>query len=138
MLIVSYRLRENRPKFQVASDIANITGTAWIEESYVSIIWGWLTFLAVELVIATVFLVITIVFQVKMRARLAAEGRSDISVVEEYKDSYLAPLLALSQESRSAAGGGLQPVDGMKGTAKRVLVRLEGSQVVLSEMSEAL
>lgn len=73
-----------------------------------------------------------------MRAILAAEGRSDISVVEEYKGSYLAPLLALNQESRSAAGGGLQPVDGMKETAKRVLVRLEGSQVVLSEMSEVV
>ncbi|KAK0654190.1 hypothetical protein QBC41DRAFT_386543 [Cercophora samala] len=135
---LSRGLRENNPRYQVSDGVANITGIAWMEESYVSITWGWLTFLAVELVIATVFLLITILAQVRMRARLAAEGKIDVPAVEDYKDSYLAPLLALSQEARSAAGGGLRSMDAMKETAKRVHVRFEGSEVVPSKRKEAV
>ncbi|KAK4173131.1 hypothetical protein QBC36DRAFT_360713 [Triangularia setosa] len=135
---LSSGLRENRLRYQVSDEIGNITGIAWMEESYVNITWGWLTFLAVELVIATAFLFITILVQIRMRAKLATGGRNNISVVEDYKDSYLAPLFALSQEARFAAGGRLQPMDVMKETAKRVHVRLEGTEVVPSQMREAL
>ncbi|KAK4196282.1 hypothetical protein QBC40DRAFT_268560 [Triangularia verruculosa] len=138
-LSLSSGLRENQFRYRVTDSedgIFSITGTAWIEESYVHVTWGWLAFLAVELTIATVFLAITIVVQIKTRA--GHDSAVGAFVVEEFKDSSLAPLLALSPEARSAVGGRLQRLDFMKERAKRLHVRLEGSEIVPSEMRQTV
>lgn len=46
---------------QSTSSIGPLLGTAWREEVYVSVRWGWLAFLAVELVLAGAFILATII-----------------------------------------------------------------------------
>lgn len=109
----------------------NVTGQAWKNEPYVDIAWGWISFLAVELLLATAFLILTLISQSSIR-----DGRGSGSTGERYltfrdiKDSSLATLVALSDECRIAAGDGLQSADELKRTARRLQVRLEGNAIV--------
>ncbi len=66
-------------------------GTSWVSEPFVHIRWGFLVFLAVQLVIAYLFLALTIAVAYKRRAPIL-------------KSSALATMLASSEEMRSAVG----------------------------------
>ncbi|KAK4221574.1 hypothetical protein QBC38DRAFT_504783 [Podospora fimiseda] len=109
-------------------------GKALTQESYVDITWGWITFLGVELLLAGVFLALTITTQI--RTRRSSDTISAGIMFQNYKDVAMAPLLALSSECRIAAGGGLGPRDKMEKTAKRLLVKFEGNEVVVARTLE--
>ncbi|KAK4169790.1 hypothetical protein QBC43DRAFT_198702 [Cladorrhinum sp. PSN259] len=129
---ISYRLRD-ASAVKVSESAYNITGQAWRRESYVDISWGWITYLAVELVLAGIFLALTIHTQAKARRRSEDKTSSAASLMfHDYKDAAMAPLLALSTECRAAAGGGLQPRGEMKKMAKRLLVKFRGNEVVVA------
>ncbi|KAK4194652.1 hypothetical protein QBC40DRAFT_318830 [Triangularia verruculosa] len=119
------------PDRRVSEGAFNITGKAFKEESYVDIAWVWISFLAVELILATLFLFLTIFGQIKDRRRQAKED-TDVPMFHNYKDNTLAPLLALSNECRAAAGGGLQPKEGMNKMAKGLMVKFQGREVVVA------
>ncbi|KAK4641219.1 hypothetical protein QC761_610450 [Podospora bellae-mahoneyi] len=130
---ISYRLRTTDQELQLSSDAFNVTGQAWKQESYVHITWPWLTFLAVELLVASIFLVATIIGQVRMRKAARHEAGSDYSeMFFDYKDAAIAPLLALGQQCRSEAGGGLGPRGVMEKVAKSLRVKIDGNEVVVS------
>ncbi|KAK1672862.1 hypothetical protein BDP55DRAFT_717807 [Colletotrichum godetiae] len=76
-----------------------------------------------EIVAAVIFLIITIIYYT---------GGSD-SKFRDLKSSSLGTLVALGQDCRTAAGGGLQPVDALQKLAKGVQVRLRGSLIVVAE-----
>jgi hypothetical protein len=101
----------------------NISGIAWREEAYVQVRWGWVTFLAIELLTAAVFLSITIIAQ----ARDKEESRS---VFRGLKDSALAALLALSSKCRVAAGDGVQHIGVLKEKAMGLKVRFDGNEII--------
>ncbi|KAK3987180.1 hypothetical protein QBC44DRAFT_400961 [Cladorrhinum sp. PSN332] len=126
---ISHNLRDSSHNSPIQSAY-NITGKAWTQESYVDISWGWIAYLGVELVLATVFLALTIFTQIK--ARHSQDKTSAGPMFHDYKDAAMAPLLALSSECRAAAGGGLQTRDEMERTAKRLLVKFEGNEVVVA------
>lgn len=68
-----------------------ILGTAWREEVYVHVRWGWLGFLAGEVVLSTIFVIFTIV----------ATRRSRVPVL---KSSATATLLMLDRELHDSLG----------------------------------
>ncbi|KAK0726256.1 hypothetical protein B0T21DRAFT_385567 [Apiosordaria backusii] len=130
---ISYRLRTTDPEIKLSNDAFNITGRAWKQESFVHITWPWLTFLAVELLVATVFLIATILRQASTRKAVKHGSGSPYSeMFFDYKDSAIAPLLALDQQCRSDAGGGLGPKEEMEKAAKSLRVRIDGNEVVVS------
>lgn len=100
---------------------------AWREEAYVQVRWGWITFLAIELLTAAIFLCITIITQPRHREDCGSEFR-------DLKDSALALVVALSDECRVAAGGGLQHMDELKRKAMQLKVRFEGNKIVPAEL----
>lgn len=73
------------------SSIGPLLGTAWREEVYVNVRWGWLAFLAVELVLAGAFILATII-----ATRALA--------VPVLKSSVLAALLAPDKEVQQSMG----------------------------------
>ncbi|KAK4179395.1 hypothetical protein QBC36DRAFT_287585 [Triangularia setosa] len=107
----------------------NVTGKALREESYINITWGWISFLAAELVLATVFPLLTIFTQIKDRKR-HAENDTAAPMFHNCKDSTLVPLLALSNECRAAVGGGLHPREEMEKIARGLFVKFQGKEVV--------
>ncbi|EFY96509.1 DUF3176 domain protein [Metarhizium robertsii] len=110
----------------------NITGKAWKEESYVYITWGWISFLAMELITATGFLTLLIVTEGRL-ASSQVSSPEDRLVFQDIKDSSWAVLVALNKECHGAAGGGIQPMDELKKTARSLRVKLKGNQVVPQE-----
>lgn len=89
--------------------------------------------MAVELLVASIFLVATIIGQVRMRKAARHEAGSDYSeMFFDYKDAAIAPLLALGQQCRSEAGGGLGPREVMEKAAKSLRVKIDGNEVVVS------
>ncbi|RTE84812.1 hypothetical protein BHE90_000647 [Fusarium euwallaceae] len=104
----------------------NVTGKAWEAETYVQIRWGWLSFLAFELVLATSLLAMTIATQKHNQK----SDRESYDMVCDLKDSSLAALVALNNDSRGVVGDGLGPISGLEKTAKEVHVRLRGNRLV--------
>lgn len=96
---------------------------AWREEAYVQVRWGWISFLAAEIFIATFFLAVTVIAQ-------ASDRGGDGSVFWSLKDSVLAHLIALSEECRVAAGSGLRHIDELKEKAVKLKVRFDGNKIV--------
>ncbi|KAI8686673.1 hypothetical protein NCS56_00327800 [Fusarium sp. Ph1] len=105
----------------------NVTGKAWTSESYVQIQWGWLSFLAFELVLAAGLLAMTIATQKSNQK----SDRESYDMVCDLKDSSLAALVALDNDCRSVVGNGLGPVRELEKTAREVHVRLRGNRLVV-------
>ncbi|CAG9974908.1 unnamed protein product [Clonostachys byssicola] len=108
----------------------NFTGQAWRDESYVLINWGWISFLACELVISASFLLLTIMSQSSQQRRYY--GKSPL-LYEDSKDSSLATLVALSGRCRDMVGGGLRPMNELEIATKGLLVKLDGNEVTPAE-----
>ena len=85
-------------------------GTSWISEPFVHIKWGFLVFLGVQLVIACLFLAITIFVAHRRRAPII-------------KSSALATMLVSSQEIRSAMGT-VYDLNQAEKQAKTIMIRL--------------
>lgn len=66
VLTMRAKLRVRLPH-PCTKDLVNVTGEAWREISYVHVTWGWLAFLAGELVLAATFVAITAIGQHKSR-----------------------------------------------------------------------
>lgn len=93
-------------------------GVAKVDRPFVRISWGWLSLLATELVLAIVFLFVTIVSTRKLGAPVL-------------KSSPLAPLLVSGLELQSHLGS-IQNLDAARRHADVVQVRLEGGKLVLA------
>ncbi|KID61446.1 hypothetical protein MAN_09211, partial [Metarhizium hybridum] len=128
---LSSTLRAVTP-IQYAHNAYNITGKAWKEESYVHVTWGWISFLAIELITAAGFLTLLIVTEGRLTSSQVSSPE-DRLVFQDIKDSSLAMLVALNKECHAAAGGGLQPMDELKKNARSLRVKLKGNQVVPQE-----
>ncbi|QLI71080.1 uncharacterized protein G6M90_00g080160 [Metarhizium brunneum] len=125
---LSSTLRAATPR-RFTKNAYNVTGEAWKEESYVYITWGWISFLAIELITAAGFLTLLIVTEGRLTSSQVSSPE-DRLVFQDIKDSSLAMLVALNKECHAAAGGGLQPMDELKKTARSLRVKLKGNQVV--------
>lgn len=90
---------------------------------HVEITWAPFSLLAAEIALAALFLFLTIVNQTDRRGVR----------FRNVKGCSLATLVALGDECRAAAGGGLRPVKELEGTARELRVRLEGSQIVMAK-----
>jgi len=100
-----------------------VHGTNWAQVTFVEIRWGWLTFLAVELVLAVVFLVATAVYT----------RRHGVQVL---KSSALATFFAPAEDCRAAIGGVGGGVGDMKKKARGAYVRFTGSEMVLTDRAD--
>lgn len=130
-LLLNTRLRAATAR-RFTKNAYNITGEAWKEESYVYITWGWISFLAIELITAAGFLTLLIVTEGRLTSSQVSSPE-DRLVFQDIKDSSLAVLVALNKECHGAAGGGIQPMDELKKTARSLQVKLKGNQVVPQE-----
>src|SRR3569833_3361196 len=70
----------------------SVTGSAWGVETFVHVRWGWIGYMAAEIGLATVFLVMTVLYTRRLKMQVL-------------KSSPLATLLALTNETRSTVGG---------------------------------
>ncbi|KAK1720343.1 uncharacterized protein BDZ83DRAFT_630804 [Colletotrichum acutatum] len=128
---VSTIMRVNQPQ-SYAFNSFNISGKALTQVSYVHITWGWISLLAVEIMIALLFLALTIVSQIKLNGGQAS-SREERNAFREAKNSSLAMLVALDEDSRVRAGGGLRPLDELQNASKALKVRFEGRQMVTAD-----
>ncbi|KAF4458817.1 DUF3176 domain [Fusarium albosuccineum] len=99
-----------------------------------SSVWGWLSFLAFELAPAASVLVLTVVAQ----GRSPESDEADPGLLRDLKDSSLATLVALDNDSRMLTGNGLQSVNELKKTAKELRVRMKGNQLVPVDMAHGV
>jgi hypothetical protein len=97
-----------------------VVGKAWAEESFVRVRWGWITYMAAEILLAIVFLIVTIVYTRQLRMKVL-------------KSSPLATLLALSDETRSTFGGITNPRSVRK-DARSLKVNMVGNEMAVSEI----
>ncbi|GKT67238.1 hypothetical protein ColTof4_13622 [Colletotrichum tofieldiae] len=125
---LSSHMRASKPR-KYTQYAFNVTGQAWKQASHVRITWGWISFLAVEILVAAVFLVLTIASQALTESRNGTSEGDQIAF-RDVKDSSLATLVALSDDCRVAAGGGLRSAQNLVSTAKELQVRLEGDEIV--------
>lgn len=102
--------------------VFNVTGEATGMVPHVEITWAPLSLLAAEIVLAALFLSLTMFNQIDHRGMRFCD----------VKGSSVTPV-ALGEECRAAAGGGLGPVKELERTARKLAVRLEGSQIVLAK-----
>ncbi|KAF6806478.1 hypothetical protein CSOJ01_08826 [Colletotrichum sojae] len=109
-----------------------VNGTAWKEVSYVEISWGWISMLAVEVVVAAVFVGLMIGSQIGDR-----ESHRESFGFRDAKNSSLATLVVLGSDCQAAAGGRLRPVGELQRVAKGLKVRLERGQMVAAGDSES-
>lgn len=103
--------------FKNVSNSYTINGTAWANETYVHVRWGWLALLGAQIVLCIVFLFFTIV----------ATHMSGTMVL---KSSPLAALMALGQSSRDAVGNLSTEAD-MKQRAAKYKATLVGDKLVI-------
>ncbi|KAL1905955.1 hypothetical protein Sste5344_008344 [Sporothrix stenoceras] len=109
-------LRTMQP-FKGVPNAYMIEGTAWANETYVHVRWGWLAFLGAQIAICIAFLVFTI----------AATHSSGTMVL---KSSPLAALMAIGQSGRGAVGN-LSTESDMKQRAARYKATLVGNELVI-------
>jgi len=102
-----------------AANSYTINGTALSTATFVEIHWGWLGFLAGELVVAVAFLVATVVLTRNL----------DLPVV---KSSALAVLLAPGAGTRAAIGGVDRDARHLRKRAGTARARFDGAEMVLS------
>ncbi|KAK3690251.1 hypothetical protein B0T22DRAFT_515421 [Podospora appendiculata] len=105
-------------EFRTIADTSRVhRGSAWGEETYVSVVWGWAAFLAAQMLLSYLFLAVTMV----------RTARLEMPVL---KSSELATLILQADEVRAAVGtvGDLRDAESR---AKTVRVKLEGGKLVL-------
>lgn len=93
-------------------------GVALANETFVSIRWGWATFLAAQIMLAYLFLAVTIYRTAKLGTPVL-------------KSSELATLLASTEELRVAIGS-IEGIQDAGERAKKVAVKLERGRLVLA------
>lgn len=84
----TYRLRDATPDLKAARSAFNVRGKAFKDESYVDITWVWISFLAIELLLATILLLLTILTQFRERRRHAKDDTAT-PMFHDYKDGRL-------------------------------------------------
>ncbi|KAF5004200.1 hypothetical protein FDECE_9282 [Fusarium decemcellulare] len=84
--------------------------------------------------LATSVLVLTVVAQ----GRSLESDEADPGLLRDLKDSSLATLVALDNDSHMLAGNGLQSVNELKKTAKELRVRMKGNQLVPVDMAQGV
>lgn len=99
-----------------------ISGTALVYESYVQIRWGWVAFVASQLVLAVVLLAATMVSTRRLGVRVL-------------KSNPLAMVFSLGAESRGLLSGIERPRD-MRQKAAGAVVRLRDGELVLVKRDE--
>ena len=85
--------------------------------------WGWITYMASEILLAVVFLCLTVLYTRRLNMKVL-------------KSSPLATLLALNDEARSTVGGITTPKR-VRSSAKSVKVNLVGNGTSLSELTSS-
>ncbi|KAI9170574.1 hypothetical protein HJFPF1_00042 [Paramyrothecium foliicola] len=113
----------------------NVSGQAWVQEPYVDIRWGWMSFLTVELALAALFLTVTIMSQ-RQRSNDHESNEANLNIFQDLKDSSIARMMVLGDECRALLGGKLSANDVMKAKAKETKVKLDGAEVVYLESME--
>ncbi|KAK5655525.1 hypothetical protein OQA88_5456 [Cercophora sp. LCS_1] len=93
-------------------------GQTWVSETFVHITWGWIVFLAVEMILSFLFLAATIYRTAKLKAPVL-------------KSSELATLLVSSDEVRQKVGT-IERLEDAEANARKVAVKLEGNKMVLA------
>ena len=100
-----------------------VQGSALVEETFVHVRWGWITYMGFEILLAIVFLCLTVAYTQRLNMKVL-------------KSSPLATLLALNDEARSTVGGITTPKR-VRSSAKSVKVNLvgNGSGISVSEFT---
>ena len=96
-----------------------VNGTALSLESYVAIHWAWLTLLAAQILVGTVFVVATVV--------ATARGEDGPAIL---KNSPLATLSAFGADSRALVGA-TETLGAMDRRARSLQARLVGGELVV-------
>ena len=96
-----------------------VNGTALSLESYVAIHWAWLTLLAVQIFVGTVFVVATVV--------ATARGRDGATIL---KNSPLATLSAVGADGRAVVGGP-ETLGAMDRRARFLRAQMVGGELVV-------
>jgi len=96
----------------------SVTGSAWGVETFVHVRWGWIGYMAAEIGLATVFLVMTVLYTRRLKMQVL-------------KSSPLATLLALNDETRSTVGG-ITTAAKVRSMTKNVKVNLVGDEIAMS------
>jgi len=99
----------------------SVQGSALVVETFVHVRWGWITYMASEILLAIVFLCVTVVYTRRLNMKVL-------------KSSPLATLLALNDEARSSVGGITTPKR-VRTSARSVKVNLVGSGIAVSELT---
>lgn len=103
--------------FRGVPNAYTVEGTAWANETYVHVRWGWLAFLGAQITICIAFLVFTI-------------AATHISGTMVLKSSPLAALMALGHSGRDTIGNLSTEAD-MKQRAARYKATLVGNELVI-------
>ena len=98
-----------------------VQGSTLVQETFVHVRWGWIGYMAFEIVLAAIFLCLTVLYTRKLDVRVL-------------KSSPLATLLALNDETRSTVGG-ITTSKRVRNNAKSVKVNLVGTGVSVSELT---
>ncbi|KXH40665.1 hypothetical protein CSIM01_06926 [Colletotrichum simmondsii] len=112
-----------------STGVVVIDGTPLNEVSYVHISWGWISFLAVEILAATLFLVMVIIAQSASSRKREPE---DAYIPVDIKDLSLATLVVLSNDCREALSDGLQLAGDLQEASKKLQVTLRGNELVIA------
>ncbi len=95
-----------------------VGGWAWAPETFVQVRWGWIFYMAFEILAAAMFLVLTVQYTQRLK-------------IQVLKSSPLATLLALNDDTRSVVGG-ITTAAHARTQARAVTVNLVGSGMSLS------
>ena len=101
----------------------DVLGTALLPETYIRVSWGWLTLIAVQLLMAVVVLALTIVETNRLQTKVL-------------KNSPIATLVVLEDEARARMGGNdVVKYRQLEKRATKVTVRLANDMLTLVEKS---
>ena len=103
---------------RITANSTTFRGVALVDEPFVKITWGWLSLLAVEVVIAIFFTGFTIVCTRKLQTPVL-------------KSSPLAPLLVAGSDLQGHLGT-VGNFDDARRHANSIKVRLEGGKLILA------
>ena len=97
-----------------------VNGTVWIYESYVHVRWGWMGFLAAQMILGCLFLVFTIM--------------TSGVVGPVLKSSTLAVLFALGPDARAMVGG-IGSVKEMERRVAPLTAKKIGDELIIQKTS---
>jgi len=98
-----------------------VEGSALVKETFVRVRWGWITYMACEILLAAVFLTMTVLYTRRLN-------------IQVLKSSPLATLLALNGEARSSLGA-ITTAKRVRSNARAVKVNLVGNEIAASELT---